>query len=133
MQLQAVMLANYAEGRDGLLTVVGGGWEYATVLSMPGALRMYVTGILAREHDEMGASITLTVRLDDPSGTTITEVPLTFDTLHIGTAEGVPVRSPFFAAFDFPVNETGIYRVAIQDPEGKELAELPFEVQHANE
>jgi len=74
MELHGFMLANYAEVNRGLLYVMGGGWEFGTVSTVPVILPSFVAGHILLPPDSTVDSAALEVTLETPSGD---RVPLT--------------------------------------------------------
>jgi hypothetical protein len=52
---------------------------------------------------------------------------IAFGTLHLGTPEGVPVRSGFACPLIFDVSGPGVFSIVLAN-EKDEIASLPFEV-----
>jgi hypothetical protein len=68
MELHGFMLANYAEVNRGLLYVMGGGWEFGTVSTVPAILPSFVAGHILLPPDSTVDNAALEVTLETPSG-----------------------------------------------------------------
>ena len=121
------MLANSAGLHGPLLSVLDGGWEHLEVGQLPARTTITVAGVIAREPEDMVEPTLINVYLYDPAGATLAVDTLTFDTLHLGVVEGVPVRSGFNCPLTLDLGVSGVCRVALVHDDN-EVASLPFEV-----
>lgn len=127
MRVEAATLANYAELRGSLVTIVGGGCEDFTAPAFPARFLIYVAGVIAREPDEMDDDWLMEVFVVDPQQTEHHVDAVTFGTLHVGTAPGVPARTGFATRIELVTEGPGVWTVLLRH-DGDDLVSLPFEV-----
>ncbi|MEO9256573.1 MAG: hypothetical protein ABI305_13620 [Tepidiformaceae bacterium] len=68
MDIEHVLLADYAEVVGGKLYLMGGGWDTNTVNELPAALRLAVALGLRIEWDETDLLIPVLIRIEDDDG-----------------------------------------------------------------
>ena len=117
MKLHGFMLANYAEVNRGLLYVLGGGWEFATVEEIPGGLQVSVAGHFLLSPGSTVDSVALETALETPGGQHVS-VASTFVTLRrTGPVDGEVWLHPVAFHVTLPISEGGRHAVLLSGSE----------------
>ncbi|MBQ1076809.1 hypothetical protein KBX06_27210 [Micromonospora sp. C31] len=124
LTVSAMMLANHAEIQNGLLYVLGGGWEFFTLPSLPGVVQGVVTLLVDLNGFDVGDIPELSVRSLDPEG------QLSFECLGQITVfeSSSPGRVPLVIPFGFSCHVAGLWSMVVLHG-GVELASIRYRVQ----
>lgn len=132
MQVDWMLLANGAETHDGLVSILGGGWDTVTAAPMPGGgteLRGALVLRLLLTSTETGTSHTLQVKIVDEDGRSLHEIAGEFT---VDRAPGLPDGwdQGFAMTFDLAgmmLPGAGAYEIAVS-ADGEFLRAIPFRV-----
>ena len=113
MDFYGFMLANYAEVNRGLLYVVGGGWEFATVDQIPGGLQVSIAGHLRLELDSTLESVALETTLETPAGEHVLIASTLLTLSRKGPVDGEVWLHPVAFQVPLPVSEGGRHAVLL--------------------
>ena len=118
LAVSALMLVNYAEVRDGLASIVGGGWQNYSVLNLPTAVTFPVYVLFEAPGVDVG-EYTVGVEVRGPDGTRREQItfPLTIETA------GDVVRIPRCCSLTAEVDVFGLWTLAVVTPD-RELARI---------
>ena len=126
MRVEAIMLADEAAVRGGLLTIQGGGWETVETDVFPVNVAGFVTGVLTAEAFDPRFLIILEVG-DEAGQVEGSRQSVVFSDDRTAPVAGVPVRLPFAINFTTAVYRPTVVTVRLADPD-RELAMLTFAV-----
>lgn len=114
--VSALLLANYAEIRDGLVYMMGGGWEFFSLPEFPGRVSGFVVSVVDFDPPNTRDVEEYAGELVSPTGEVVASWPLTF---RKGTAQ---LRlSQWAHPLSWPVNGSGNWKIRILW-EGRNLA-----------
>lgn len=133
MQVDWMLLANGAENHDGLVSILGGGWDTVAATPLPGGAGTELRGALVLRllltSTETGSSHSLQVKIVDEDGHPIHEIAGEFT---VDRAPGLPDGwdQGFAMTFDLAgmlLPGEGAYEIAVS-ADGEFLRAIPFRV-----
>ena len=127
ISVSALMLVNYAELRDGLAFVAGGGWESISILNLPDVVGLPVFAVLEAAGVAEG-EYTIGIEARSPDGLcrSRTTFPLTI------VKAGDVVRVPRCCNLRTEIDSFGLWRLVV-DTAGRELAAITFLIKRTGE
>lgn len=131
MDIEHVMLADYAEIVGGKLYLMGGGWDTNTVNELPAALRLAVALGLRIEWDETDLLIPVLIRIEDDDGREYLRMEGSIQTTRpADLPDGATQLSQLAANLPLTVPAAGGYNVRVLAGSGDAEVQrsLPFRV-----
>jgi hypothetical protein len=133
MQVDWMVLSNAAEVHDGLVSMIGGGWDTVTAGGGPDGAAAVIRGNLVLrlllQRMEAGVEHSLQVKVVDEDGRPVHEIEGHFE---VEIAADLPEGwdQGFLASFDLtgmPLPHVGVYEIAVT-VDGEFLRAIPFRV-----
>jgi hypothetical protein len=131
MDIEHVLLADYAEIVGGKLYLMGGGWDTNTVNELPAALRVAVALGLRIAWDETDIIIPVVIRIEDDDGREFLRMEGSIQTTRpADLPEGATQLSQLAANLPLTVPSAGGYTVRVIAGSGETEVQrsLPFRV-----
>jgi hypothetical protein len=127
LRVSAVMLVNYAEQRDGLACIVGGGWQSLSLLNVPASVVFPLFILFEAGGVEVGE---FTIRVDvlDPSGVRRSRISFPLTVVEAGDI----VRIPRYCNLPSEVETFGVWTLAMATPH-RPLAQVQLLIKRAGE
>lgn len=127
LAVSALMLVNYAEIREGLVSIVGGGWQSLSVLNLPAPVTFPVYVLFEAPGVGVG-EYTAGVEVRGPDGTPRQRLsfPITVETA------GKVVRIPRCCSLTAEIDIFGLWTLAVVTPD-RELAHIDLLVKRTGQ
>jgi hypothetical protein len=106
--ISAILLANYAEARDALVYIAGGGWEWISTLNLGDHVAIPMVALVECGGLEVG-EYAITARLLNPDGACKQEIVLAFAITERAEVRRVPV----FTTFEPQVDAFGTWQLTL--------------------
>jgi hypothetical protein len=124
LKVTGILAADYIRQKNGLLTVLDGGWDFYTANANPFQMILPLlieieTGTIAPE-----TILELTIRVKNPGGFQVLEKPQLFEVLN---ATELVRRSRCIVTLEFTGSQAGLWRVQVL-ADAQVIGEFPIEV-----
>lgn len=123
LHVSSIHLAECVHIRDGLLYLLGAGWEYYRVPKLPFKVRWPLVCTVSMGELPLGSMLELCAAVMDPTGTEVTRQ--NFNAFR--GSEGSISRPSYSIALEFTVGQKGIWTITVGSGD-VQLAQLPVEV-----
>jgi hypothetical protein len=127
LRISTMMLANSVEQREGLLYLLGGGWQNLSILNVPSQCTFLVVLIIEADGVEAG-TYSMHLNLSDPGGVERSVVSFPVEIIEPGEV----VRIPRFVLITASVHTFGLWRLAVQS-DTSTLANLSLAVRRTTD
>lgn len=122
LAVSTLMFANHLETRDGLAFVLGGAWQWWSILNFPATLNFPILMVIEASGVPIG-EYAINVEARDPFDNLANSVRFVVGV----TQAGDILRKSFAIAFEVTIISQGIWTFVVRH-EGRELARIPLHI-----